>query len=310
MLALAKFALRGPYQAAAVVSAVAVLAMLLDSAGANLLTGALALMLYLISIVLVTLVVLTQGLSMALKPLLIAVAAVVATGTVVADSPEQVATLLLQWLPVVIMAQGLRGDNGSLGLALIAGLVLCVVGVGLQQVWWSSLEAAGLDMLVQASGDEAEPGEEQIEQNRLLVRLMLVALIPSLYLSSVLFLLVARHLQAKLAGSGGFGAEFRELALGKSVATAGLVVLLIALVLQQPWSMSLTLLIIFAFLFQGIAVVHSRLHGKQQAIPLLVLFYIMLIILGQIAGVLTSITGMVDNWLGLRKKSEPPDNLN
>ncbi len=310
MLALAKFALRGPYQAAAVVSAVAVLAMLLDSAGANLLTGALALMLYLISIVLVTLVVLTQGLSMALKPLLIAVAAVVATGTVVADSPEQVATLLLQWLPVVIMAQGLRGDNGSLGLALIAGLVLCVVGVGLQQVWWSSLEAAGLDMLVQASGDEAEPGEEQIEQNRLLVRLMLVALIPSLYLSSVLFLLVARHLQAKLAGSGGFGAEFRELALGKSVATAGLVVLLIALVLQQPWSMSLTLLIIFAFLFQGIAVVHSRLYGKQQAIPLLVLFYIMLIILGQIAGVLTSITGMVDNWLGLRKKSGPPDNLN
>ncbi len=310
MLALAKFALRGPYQAAAVVSAVAVLAMLLDSAGANLLTGALALMLYLISIVLVTLVVLTQGLSMALKPLLIAVAAVVATGAVVADSPEQVATLLLQWLPVVIMAQGLRGDNGSLGLALIAGLVLCVVGVGLQQVWWSSLEAAGLDMLVQASGDEAEPGEEQIEQNRLLVRLMLVALIPSLYLSSVLFLLVARHLQAKLAGSGGFGAEFRELALGKSVATAGLVVLLIALVLQQPWSMSLTLLIIFAFLFQGIAVVHSRLHGKQQAIPLLVLFYIMLIILGQIAGVLTSITGMVDNWLGLRKKSGPPDNLN
>ena len=310
MLALAKFALRGPYQAAAVVSAVAVLAMLLDSAGANLLTGALALMLYLISIVLVTLVVLTQGLSMALKPLLIAVAAVVATGAVVADSPEQVATLLLQWLPVVIMAQGLRGDNGSLGLALIAGLVLCVVGVGLQQVWWSSLEAAGLDLLVQASGDEAEPGEDQIEQNRLLVRLMLVALIPSLYLSSVLFLLVARHLQAKLAGSGGFGAEFRELALGKSVATAGLVVLLIALVLQQPWSMSLTLLIIFAFLFQGIAVVHSRLHGKQQAIPLLVLFYIMLIILGQIAGVLTSITGMVDNWLGLRKKSGPPDNLN
>ncbi len=310
MLALAKFALRGPYQAAAVVSAVAVLAMLLDSAGANLLTGALALMLYLISIVLVTLVVLTQGLSMALKPLLIAVAAVVATGAVVADSPEQVATLLLQWLPVVVMAQGLRGNNGSLGLALIAGLVLCVVGVGLQQVWWSSLEAAGLDMLVQASGDEAEPGEEQIEQSRLLVRLMLVALIPSLYLSSVLFLLVARHLQAKLAGSGGFGAEFRELALGKSVATAGLVVLLIALVLQQPWSMSLTLLIIFAFLFQGIAVVHSRLHGKQQAIPLLVLFYIMLIILGQIAGVLTSITGMVDNWLGLRKKSGPPDNLN
>ncbi len=310
MLALAKFALRGPYQAAAVVSAVAVLAMLLDSAGANLLTGALALMLYLISIVLVTLVVLTQGLSMALKPLLIAVAAVVATGAVVADSPEQVATLLLQWLPVVIMAQGLRGDNGSLGLALIAGLVLCVVGVGLQQVWWSSLEAAGLELLVQASGGETELDEEQIEQNRLLVRLMLVALIPSLYLSSVLFLLVARHLQAKLAGSGGFGAEFRELALGKSVATAGLVVLLIALVLQQPWSMSLTLLIIFAFLFQGIAVVHSRLYGKQQAIPLLVLFYIMLIILGQIAGVLTSITGMVDNWLGLRKKSGPPDNLN
>ncbi len=310
MLALAKFTLRGPYQAAAVVGSVGVLALLMDMlAGATLLSGALALMLNLISVVLVALILLTQGAASALKPLLVAVAAVLAVGLLVSGSPNQAISLVgLQWLPVAAMAQSLRG-SGSLGLALIVGAVIGMFGVALEQVWWSELETGWLTQFVQASGAGSEPGEEQVEQFRLVVRLMMVVLVPSLYLTWALVLLVSRYLQAKLAESGDFGAEFRGLALGKPAAAAGFVIVGMALVLQQPWGMSLALLIVLAFMFQGVAIVHSRLQAKQLAIPLLVLFYVLLVFMWQIAGVLTSITGMIDNWLAFRKRSGPPDNL-
>ncbi|MDJ0777936.1 MAG: DUF2232 domain-containing protein [Gammaproteobacteria bacterium] len=311
MLALANFTLRGPYQAAAVVGSVGVLALLMDlMAGATLWSGALALMLNLISVVLVALIVLTQGVSSALKPVLAAVAAVVAVGLLVAGTPNQAVSLVgLQWLPVAAMAQGLR-SSGSLGLALIVGAVLGMLGVGLEQVWWAELEAGWLTQFVQASAAGTEANEEQVEQLRLVVRLMMVVVVPSLFLTWALVLLVARHLQAKVAQSGGFGAEFRGLALGKPAAAAGFVIVGAALMLQQPWGMSLALLVVIAFMFQGIAIVHSRLQSKQQAIPLLVLFYVLLLFMWQIAGVLTAITGMIDNWLAFRKKSETPDDLN
>ena len=192
MLALAKFTLRGPYQAAAVVGSVGVLALLMDMlAGTTLLSGALALMLNLISVVLVALIVLTQGVSSALKPLLAAVAAVFVVGLAIGGTPNQAISLvLLQWLPVAAMAQGLRG-SGSLGLGLIVGAVFGMLGVGIEQVWWSELEAGWLNQFVLASASEAEPSEEQVEQLRLVVRLMMVVFVPSLYLTWALVLMLS-----------------------------------------------------------------------------------------------------------------------
>ena len=76
--------------------------------------------------------------------------------------------------------------------------------------------------------------------------------------------------------------------------------------LQQGWLLSFAFLLIIAFMFQGIAVVHSKLSGKKQAFALLLLYYVLLVFTWQITGILTSITGIIDNWLGFRRKPENP----
>ena len=45
-------------------------------------------------------------------------------------------------------------------------------------------------------------------------------------------------------------------------------------------------------------------------VGLFVLFYVLLVFTWQITGILTAITGIIDNWLDFRKKPENRDNVN
>ena len=56
-----------------------------------------------------------------------------------------------------------------------------------------------------------------------------------------------------------------------------------------------------AFLFQGIAVVHSKLAANKRKALILGMFYALLIISPKVVAI-SSIAGMIDNWLIFRKK--------
>jgi uncharacterized protein YybS (DUF2232 family) len=62
-------------------------------------------------------------------------------------------------------------------------------------------------------------------------------------------------------------------------------------------------------MFQGIAVVHGKLWAKNRARLMLGLFYVLLLIFPQVVA-LTSITGLIDNWLVFRKKPASPNDIN
>jgi uncharacterized membrane protein len=79
--------------------------------------------------------------------------------------------------------------------------------------------------------------------------------------------------------------------------------------LEQSWVISLAFLVVIAFMFQGIAVVHSKLGPRRQARLLLGLFYGLLLIFPQVVA-LTAVTGVIDNWLVFRKKSVKPNDDN
>ena len=307
MLALAKFTLKGPYQAAAVVGALAILSTVVLPQFVAAMPGALlALALYVVSVIMVALIVLTQGLVSAAKPLAAAAAAVVVAEMLIAGSPEQgISMLVLQWLPVIVLAQVWHGSK-SLAVTMLAGIALGVAGILLQYAFWGEMESVWMAQLGQGAEGAPEPGSEQYQQLALVIRMLMLLLIASLYMTQMLIVLAARWMQARLTESSGFGQEFRGLALGKPAAMAAMAVIALALALQHAWMVSLALL----FTIQGIAIVHSRLAAKQQAVPLLVLFYLLLIFMWQIAGVLTAITGLIDNWLGFRNKTRPPDNVN
>lgn len=315
MLALARYTLKGPYQAAMVVGLLAIIAVfIVPVMGYTPVSVVLAFVTNLLAVVLVGLIILTQGSAAGLKVIVVSALVLSLAAWMGLNSAEPgLSMALLQWLPVIALAQILRTSN-SLALTLLAGVLIGILVIAFQYLFWADLESSWFSELIQRRAGET-PGETQIareeaEQLAQFVRLMMLLMASSLYLMYILVIFIARWLQAKLADSQGFGQEFRSLTLGKPAALVAVVVVPLGLLLQQAWLISFAFIVIIAFMFQGIAVVHSRLATRKQAYGLFVLFYVLLVFTWQITGILTAITGIIDNWLVFRKKPENPNNVN
>jgi len=311
MLALARYTLKGPYQATLVVGLLAIIAVfIIPVLGYAPLSVILTFVTNLLAVVLVGLIILTQGSVAGLKVIAVAAAVLSLVAWMGLKSAEPgISIALMQWLPVIVLAQVLRSTR-SLSLTLLAGVLLSVVVIALQAILWADLESNWLAQLVERREGGPELGQAETQQILQFVRWMMLLLASTMYLMYVLVIFIARWLQAKLNESPGFGQEFRTLALGKPAATAALVVIPLGLWIQQAWLVSFAFVVVIAFMFQGIAIVHSRLAAKKQAVGLFVLFYVLLVFTWQITGILTAITGIIDNWLDFRKKPGNPDNVN
>jgi len=308
MLTLARFTLKGPYYAAAIVGVLAILAVIFPLASANPLLGAIAaLTLTYMSGALVGLIILTQGIQSGVKAILVSILGITLVASIALKAPELGISIgLVQWLPIVVLAQTFRTTN-SLAMTLIAGVALGFIAIVAQQLIWPDLEANWQAMILQ-SMNQVPQGEQYSsadlsEQIRVMVHWLILALVSSLYVVYMTIVLVARRTQARLTGSDGFQREFLGLALGKPASMAALGLLALSLVLKLDWLLSLAILAAAAFLFQGIAVVHARLLRK----PVLTgLYYMLLLIVPHVMG-LTMIAGILDNWLFFRKSGKKED---
>ena len=310
MLALARLTLKGPYQAAAVVGLLAVLAVFIPPMAPNTVLGLVAgSMCMLMSCTLVGLVILTQGSVSGLKAIGVSIVGITLVAWALISAPELgLWTGLVQWLPIILLTQTLRSSK-SLALTMLAGLVIGAIGVAVQYLVWSNLESEMISQAIQRMGQVDQLDDKLAERNIQLVRLFVLALAAMAYLVFMLIVLVARWMQASLAESQGFGQEFRALSLGKPAATGALALMVVSFWVDQPWLISLALLVVVGFMFQGIAVVHAKLAPRRQARMLLVLFYTLLLVFPQVVA-LTAITGVIDNWLVFRKNAAKPSDDN
>ena len=309
MLALARLTLKGPYQAAAIVGLLAVLAVFIPPMAPNTLLGLIAgSMCMLLSCTLVGLVILTQGSVSGLKAIGVSIVGITLVAWVLISAPELgLWTALVQWLPIILLTQTLRSSK-SLALTMLAGMAIGAIGVGVQYLVWNNLETEMISQMLQRMGqvDQVDQLDAKLaERNIQLVRLFVLALAAMAYLVFMLIVLVARWMQANLAESQGFSQEFRTLSLGKPAASGALVLMVISFWIDQSWLISLALLVVVGFMFQGIAVVHAKLAPRRQARMLLVLFYTLLLVFPQVVA-LTAITGVIDNWLVFRKNAAKP----
>ena len=307
LLALARYTLKGPYRAAAVVGLLAVLAVFIPPMAPNSIVAVLlASISMMVSCILVGLIILTQGSVSGLKAIGAAVVGITLVAWMLINAPYLgLWTALVQWMPIILMAQTLRSSK-SLSLTLLLGVLLGAIGIAAQYLVWTDLEREWVNLAVQRMGQAEQIDEGLIKRNVELVRLFALALIAMGYLIVVVILLIARWVQAGLAESRGFGEEFRALTLGKPAATAALVLMLASFWVHQPWLNSLSFLVVIAFMFQGIAVVHSKLTARKQSGLLLGLYYALLAIFPQVVA-LTALTGVIDNWIVFRRKPESSD---
>ena len=306
MLALARLTLKGPYQAAAVVGMLAVLAVFIPPMAPNTVLGLVAgSMCMLLSCTLVGLVILTQGSVSGLKAIGVSIVGITLVSWALISAPELgLWTGLVQWLPIILLTQTLRSSK-SLALTMLVGMIIGAIGVTVQYLVWNNLEAEMISQALQRMGQIDQLDEKLVERNIQLVRLFVLALAAMAYLVFMLIVLIARWMQASLAESQGFSQEFRVLTLGKPAASGALVLMVASFWVDQSWLISLALLVVVGFMFQGIAVVDAKLAPRRQARMLLVLFYTLLLVFPQVVA-LTAITGVIDNWLVFRKNAAKP----
>lgn len=305
MLALARYALKGPYQAATIVGLLAIVAVVLPLMGGSpfatmIITAALTLF----SGALVGLIILTQGSRSGLKAVVVSIVGITVVATIALEAPMLGVSIgLAQWLPIVILAQVLRSTK-SLTLMMLSGLALALFAVALQFLVWPDLEANWLLVIEESIVQLKQYPEYQdvdIANNaRLLVHFMVLVLGSAMYSLFIGILLMARSMQARLADSDGFSTEFRAISFGKSTGLVAVLLLAFSFWVNQAWILSIALLVMTAFLFQGIAVVHTRVSRSKRSRLLITLFYVLLLIFPQ-AVVVTAVVGLLDNWLILRK---------
>jgi hypothetical protein len=313
MLALARFTLKGPYQAAAVVGLLAVLSVFIPPmVGSNAFGLLVASLCMLLSCTLVGLIILTQGSVSGLKAIGVSILGITLVAWALIDTPELgLWTGLVQWLPIILLSQTLRSSK-SLSLTLLAGVVLGALAIAAQYLIWGSIENEMITQTLQrmSQAEQLDQLDQKlVERNIQLVRLFVLAMVAMAYLIIVLVVLIARWMQASLTDSHGFRDEFRALSLGKPAAAVALALMVVSFLTSQAWLLSLAFLVVIAFMFQGIAVVHSKLGQRRQARLLLGLFYMLLLVFPQVVA-LTALTGVIDNWLVFRKIPVKPDDEN
>ncbi len=303
MLALARFTLKGPYQAAAVVGLLAMLSVLIPQMELNAVFGVVvASLCMLLSCTLVGLIILTQGSVSGLKVIVVSMLGISLAAWILIEAPELgLWTGLVQWLPIILLTQVLRVSK-SLAVTMLLGVLLGAVGIVAQYLIWGTLEAEMISQAVQGMGQVGELEASLVERNIQLARLFVLAIVAMAYLILMLIVLIARWMQSSLAESKGFGDEFRALTLGKPAAVVALSLALLSFAAPQTWLNSLVFLLVIAFMFQGLAVIHCKLVSSPRVRLLLGLFYTLLLVFPQVVA-LTAITGVIDNWLVFRKKT-------
>jgi len=216
--------------------------------------------------------------------------------------------LLLQWLPVGVLAGLLRGSrsltlvtHAALGLGLLA-VVLQFVTLGDPTGFWREQMGPMAERFVQAGVFDQAQSKEAIAR---MAPLMCGVVAAGFLLQLLIGLYLARWWQAMLYNPGGFAAEFRQLRLHRAlgvIGAAALGVWMIPGMALPTWLNCLGLVVLSLFLMQGLAVAHGVFGGLPGTQRWLVATYVLLLLfLPQMALVLITV-GLLDVWMDFRSR--------
>ncbi len=198
-------------------------------------------------------------------------------------------------LGLLLRAGGLRlAFQGAILLAVLAVLGLGL-GVGSAEVIAPVLDR--LAEILKANGATTA----QLQTLREAAPLVF-GLLAAFALADVLAALFLADWWLGLAeGERRFGAEFRDLKLGRVLGVPATLIVVIGLVLNAPVVQNLSPLALFGFLFQGLSVMHAWVYAKQWHPIFVAPVYVLLFspLIGFAIFMLGGI-GLMDNWFDLR----------
>ncbi len=296
MRLLASFVMQGRPQA---VMAIGVLALL----------SLLAPPLSVISSAVVALVTLRRGLQDGLFVTLLGTAACALLALLVQiDAFSVVGFTLLLWLPVWVLALTLR-SNGSLAVTTTVALLFGLLVIVIYYVEFSDPIAAWrklLEPLLQSftQAQTLEAGQQKLLLD-VLSHWMTGLMAAGFFLQLMISLMLARWWQSLLYNPGGFSSEFHQLRLPRGLALFAIAViglLLLDVGIGSPMLDYLAMLLITAYLLQGLALAHGLRAQFKASSGWLFAMYIMLFIAVPHMVITLAVAGIADAWLDLRSR--------
>ncbi len=264
----------------------------------------------------VALVTLREGRSAGLQVIGWSLLACLLLSTVALGNPAPaIGLMLLLWFPMWVLGQVLR-EVRSLGVAVQSALVfglLTIVYFYLQTgdpiAEWQKVFALLADNFTEAGLYEAEQSQQLVNE---LARWMTGFFAAGYFLQLVASLLLARWWQALLYNPGGFQQEFHQLRLSKLLAYFGAVLGVLSLLqldMGGDLLRYLTVLLMAAYLVQGLAVAHGIVKLLSLNRAWLIGVYIMLVITGPQMLIVISMLGLADIWMNFRARAASKMNI-
>jgi len=193
---------------------------------------------------------------------------------------------------------------GTLALAFQGVVVLCAAGAVFAGVFWpdpgsiiTPIVAQGVEWLRSTGAAEGEIQAVSEGWERLFVGFLTLVI----FLQLMAPLLLGSWWAALMNPVPQFGPQFRELRLGRFLGIPATLLMAARLILDGPVIQNLFPLVLFAFWFQGIAVVHAWGKVRQWNPAIVAAMYVLL--LPPFTGVTIlaiASMGLVDNWIDLR----------
>jgi hypothetical protein len=218
---------------------------------------------------------------------------------------------VMLWMPAWLLAMVLYVSR-SLALMVLVNTLLALVGViGVYLLmpepagWWYSYINGEIMPILKQAGvviPDEEAFRSGLEQAS---RLMTGAMAASISFGLAMSLIIARWWQAVVSRPGAFGEEFRSLKLGRSAAIVAALLSLPAVLTKgvvAELSVNLLEVVIIAFLFQGLAVIHALVHQYRVKQVWLVILYIFLAFSLPYGLLLLALVGILDNGLEFRTR--------
>lgn len=295
--------MRGQLQAMSIVSACAVLALALMP---------LSWPIGYLSAAAVGLVTLVQGPLEGGKTAFGATVLLALAGLLIMGSPAvAVAFALSLWLPawllscVLWLGRSLVVPIQAL-LVLGLGVLLAIYGIlGDPAAWWHNHIMNNVLPALEQANVAFEQGPTFEAHLTSATKVMTGVLAMVSIWGMVAGLLIARWWQALLYRPGAFAEEFRALRLGKPVALAGVVLVVLTLLTDgrlAELTGNMLLVVIAVALLQGLAVAHALVARFKAHHVWLAMLYLTLVFLMPYVLLMVAMTGLVDNWADFRTR--------
>ena len=220
-------------------------------------------------------------------------------------------TSLLLWFPVWLIAVVLR-ETRSLAMAMLALSALAMAGILLVFLWFGDPSQWWLERLSGLINSLADQPEIEIDTGSLhefaeqVAPFMTGSLAAGLSFAALTCLMLGRWWQSLVVKPGALRKEFYALRLNRMLSLLAVAIFAVAALklgsasaLALQWS----LIVMVPFLFVGLAVVHATLANLQATRVWLIVIYILMSLIPQVM-ILVVVTGMLDPWLDLRRRTE------